>query len=325
MGNEDLGRHYESIGDLRHALDAYTRMNPDLTTTKQYVEAAKHRSRIHLQFRDWINVGTTLNKLNDCFEDGEEDDKGFRPYYQIVTGLSLLETDKYDEAVNYFLNIDPAVPPALYSDIASPNDIAIYGCLLALATMSREGLQNILDNAVHFRAFLVLEPHLRKAISQFVNGRYSACLAILESYRPDYLLDLYLQKHVAKIYDQIRHKCIVHYLKPFSRVTLESMDVFAAAGKSIEADLVNMIRTGALQARINKIDKVVTMAPVNPRLKIQRETMKTVKGYEKEALDQIRRMSILAADLEVKGQRRQQLAGLSSQGGDAAFEDTLSS
>jgi COP9 signalosome complex subunit 1 len=324
MGNEELGRHLESTGDLRQALEAYQRMSPDLTTTKQFVEAGKLRSKIHLQMRDWINVGTSLNKLSDCFDDGEEDDKGFRPYYQIVTGLSLLETDKYAEAVQYFLNIDPAVPATHYADVASPNDIAIYGGLLALATMERAALQKVLETSVHFRAFLVLEPHLRKAISHFVNGRYSACLQILESYRPDYLLDLYLQKHVAKIYNKIRHKCLIHYLKPFSRVDLRSMDAFGTPGSSIEADLVGMIRSGALQARINKIDNVVTMAPVNPRLQIQTKTLETVQNYEKDALDRLRRMSILAAELEVKGQRKQPVGAQSSEG-DPVYADIMAS
>lgn len=327
MGNEELGKHFESIGDLRQALEAFQRMSPDLTTTKQFVEAGKLRSKIYLQMRDWINVSTSLNKLGDCFDDGEEDDKGFRPYYMIVTGLSFLETDKYGEAVQYFLNIDPSVAPQYYADVASPNDIATYGGLLALATMNRASLQKVLETSVHFRSFLVLEPHLRKAISHFVNGRYSACLQILESYRPDYLLDFYLHKHVAKIYDTIRHKCLLYYLQPFSRVDLRSMDAFGTPGSSIETDLAGMIRKGALQARINKIDNVVTMAPVNARLQLQTKTLETVKSYEKDALDRIRRMSILAAELEVKGQRKQQAVGGGGQAadGDPVYADIVAS
>jgi COP9 signalosome complex subunit 1 len=90
-----------------------------------------------------------------------------------------------------------------------------------------------------------------------VNGRYSACIAGLEAYRADYLLDVYLQKHVPKIYSEIRAKCIVQYLVPFSCVTLDSMNAnFASPGQSIEAELVSMIQNGTLDARINTIDKV---------------------------------------------------------------------
>jgi COP9 signalosome complex subunit 1 len=200
-------------------------------------------------------VATNLNKLAG-YQNGE-DDKTFQPYQKIATGIALMGQEKYAEAALSFLEADTSIPSATYNELASPNDVAIYGCLLALASMDRRDLESqVLGNA-NFKTFLQLEPHLRRAVSQFVIGRYSACLAILESYRPDYLLDVYLQKHVVKIYAEIRDKCIVHYLVPFSCVTLDSMNAaFAAPGKSVEPELAGMIRAGRLQARINKVDGV---------------------------------------------------------------------
>lgn len=200
-------------------------------------------------------VATNLNKLVG-YQNGE-DDKAFQPYQKIATGIALLGQEKYAEAAQNFLEADASIPPAAYNEIASPNDIAAYGCLLALATMDRKDLQTkVLENN-NFRSFLQLEQHLRKAVSQFVIGRYSACLAILEAHRPDYLLDVYLQRHVPKIYAAIREKCIVSYMVPFSCVNLDSMNAaFTVSGKSIEPELAHMIRAGKLQARINKIDGV---------------------------------------------------------------------
>lgn len=200
-------------------------------------------------------VATNLNKLSG--HQNGEDDKAFQPYQKIATGIALLGQEKYAEAALMFLETDTTIPSTTYNDVASPNDVAIYACLLALATMDRKDLQKkVLENE-NFKAFLQLEPHMRKAVSQFIIGRYSACLAILENYRPDYLLDVYLQRHVAKIYAEIREKCIVSYMIPFSCVTLENMNAaFAAPRQSVEPELAAMIRAGTLQARINKVDGV---------------------------------------------------------------------
>jgi COP9 signalosome complex subunit 1 len=255
MGHEDLGKHYETIGDLSRAFDAYSQMRPDVSTPRHVVEVGKHLASVSLQRRDWVMVATNLNKLAG-YQNGEEE-KLFQPYQKIATGIALLGQEKFTEAAQSFLEADTTVPSSNYNEIASPNDVAIYGCLLALATMDRGDLQRKVIENNNFRSFLQLEPHLRKAVSHFVIGRYSACLAILESYRADYLLDIYLQRHVAKIYAEIREKCIINYMVPFSCVTLDSMNAaFATPGKPVEPELATMIRAGKLQARINKIDGV---------------------------------------------------------------------
>jgi COP9 signalosome complex subunit 1 len=255
MGNEDLGRHFESIGELSNAGEAYSRMRPDVSTSKHIIEVGKHLVNISLQRREWPMVIANLNKITGV-QSGDEE-KGLQPYVKIVHGIALIGIEKYEEAARSFLQTDAGKDVVDYNDVASPNDVAIYGGLLALATMDRKELQaRVLDNQ-NFRTFLELEPHIRKAISLFVNGRYSACLAILEAYRPDYLLDTYLQKHIPAIYSQIRSKCIVQYFIPFSCVTISTMnEAFAQPGQSIVEELATMIRAGVLHARINTIDQV---------------------------------------------------------------------
>lgn len=255
MGNEDLGRHFESIGDLNNAGEAYSRMRPDVSTSKHIIDVGKHLVNVTLQRREWPMVIANLSKITGV-QNGDEE-KGLQPYVKIVQGIALMGLEKFEDAAKSFLQTDAGKEGVDYSNIASPNDVAVYGGLLALATMDRKDLQTrVLDNQ-NFRTFLELEPHIRKAISLFVNGRYSACLAILEAYRADYLLDIYLQKHVPTLYSQIRSKCIVQYFIPFSCVTLSSLEeAFAVPGQSLIDELVTMIRGGVLQARINTIDKV---------------------------------------------------------------------
>ncbi|KAK8136628.1 26S proteasome subunit RPN7 [Apiospora sp. TS-2023a] len=305
IGLRDLGEHLEQIGDLAAASDAYLRMRPEASTQAHIVGVAKHIIGIVLQRRDWPSVLANVSKM-------------------LTGGIANLHSDKFYEAAKNFLEVgDPSICQGC-NDVASSNDVATYGGLLALASMDRSELQSrVLDNS-SFRNYLELEPHIRKAVSMFVNGRYSACLDILESYRADYLLDIHLQPHVPAIFSAIRNKCIVQYFIPFSCVTLDSMNKsFAKPGESLESELMTMIRSGVLKARINTIDKLLVAVSTDDRVEMQTKGLETAKNYEREALERIRRMNIAAADLEVKGPRKgvgNAMSGIS--GGETWFDDT---
>ncbi|EHA57969.1 hypothetical protein MCOR27_003708 [Pyricularia oryzae] len=304
MGNEDLGKHLEEIGNLADAAEAYSRMRPDVSTSKQVADVGKHIIRVALQKRDWTAVNSSLNRIAGLQSQLSED-LGFPTYIRVMDGLANLGQERYKEAAAAFLKADHSAPASSYADAMSPNDVAIYGSLLSLATMDRVAIQtNVLENS-SFRSFLELEPHLRRAITQFVNGRYSSCLEILESYRSDYLLDMHLQRHIPELFLQIRSKCISQYLLPFSCVTIASLDEsFAIDGESIEEELVTMISNGILDARINSVDKLVTATAVKPRIQMQLAALKAAQQYETEAAERLRRMNILAAELEVKSNNK---------------------
>lgn len=255
MGNEDLAKFHESMGKLNLAYDVYSKMRAEASLNQHVLEIGWHLARVSVLQRDWSMAISNVNKMSgaNMIEHG---DNGARGKTNIVYGIGLLGQSKYVEAANAFLRVDPSVAPSLYDEFASPNDIATYGGLLALATMDRKSLSRFLDDSP-FRTFMELEPHFRRAITLFVNGRYSACLAILASHRPDYMLDIYLQPHVDNLYGMIRSKCIFHFLQPFSCVTIDSMNAaFASPGESIEAEVIHMIRHSGLQARIDPIDRV---------------------------------------------------------------------
>lgn len=320
IGHRDLGEHLEATGDLQGASDAFIRMRPDASTQAHVMDVTKHVIGIMIQRRDWPSVLSNVNKMlsgTTC----DEDQKSQQVYQKIVTGIANLSAEKfYDGARNFLEAGDPTLCQG-FNNIATPNDVATYGGLLALASMDREELQTrVLENS-SFRSYLELEPHLRKAVSMFVNGRYSACLATLEAYRTDYLLDIYLQKHVAAIYSQIRKKCIIQYFIPFSCVTLDSMKAaFSQPGKPLEPELIAMIKSGKLKARINTIDQLLVAVSTDKRVKMQRNALATATNYEREALERVRRMSIYAAELEVKGPRKVGGGGLSG-ANDTWFED----
>lgn len=321
IGYRDIGLHYENIGDLQGASDAFLRMRSEATAQSHLTEVNKYIIGIMVQRRDWPSVLANVNKML-AGSVTDEDLKVQQPYQKVVSGIANLHSDKYYEAARNFIETGDLSVCQQLNDIISPNDVATYGGLLALASMDRAELQTRVLNNTNFRTYLELESHIRKAMNLFVNGRYSQCLAILESYRPDYLLDIHLQKHVPAIYSQIRTKCIVQYFIPFSCVTLDSLnEAFSKPGESLENELVTMIRSGKLNARINTIDRLLVAVSSDRRVEMQTNALEAAKNYEKEALERIRRMSIIAADLEVRGQGRKGPPGSGGGMSDVWFDD----
>ncbi|KAL7957731.1 PCI domain-containing protein [Trichoderma compactum] len=309
MGNEDLGKHFESIGKLNDAIDAYNKMRHDVSTTKHIFDCGMHLASVAFQRHDWATVLSNVGKIANI-QTGD-DEQAQQAYTKVASGVALMGLGNYYDAANTLLHTNPNVSPTEYNTVASPNDVAIYGGLLALATMDRKALQaRILDNQ-SFRMFLEHEPHIRKAISLFVNGRYSNCLAILESVRADYLLDIYLQPHIPTIYSRIREKCIVQYFIPFSCVTLDSLDAaFGTPNQSVELELIRMIRDGSLRARIDAKSKLLVAVSPDPRLVVQTNALAVARKYEQEAKERLRRVNLIVAGLEVGGGKKQPGGGV---------------
>ncbi|KUJ21153.1 COP9 signalosome-like protein complex subunit 1 [Mollisia scopiformis] len=303
MGNEDLGKHFQAIGDLPKAFEAFSRMRQDAQTPKHIIDISRHLIEVAVEQRNWIAVTSNVQKIRGVM-DSKDSDKAIPPFLCVAEGLSSLDSGEYLAAALSFLQTDSGMSSSANS-IISPNDVAVYGGICALATMERAELtKNVLENS-NFRTYLELEPHIRRAIGFFVNSRYAQCLSILESYRSDYLLDIHLQRHVDDLYQLIRSKSIVQYFIPFSCVTLDSLnEQFAAPGKTIEKELVQMIMRKELDARIDTVNRVLTSVPSAPRAALQSSVLKTAKDYEREAMRRIQHMNILAADVDIKSRNK---------------------
>lgn len=255
LGNDDLGVHYQAIGELEKAYEAFNRMKADMTMARHVVDTSRRIISLAILQERWPVVMSSIQKINSQTIDPAEG-KELQAYLRFVSGLALLSENRFEDAARSFLSMNPGFS-SKYNDTGSPNDVAVYGGLLALASMDREDLQTRVLENTNFRTYLELEPHIRRAVQQFVQGRYSACLATLEHYRNDYLLDIHLHNHVTRIYELIRKKSIIQYFVPFSCVTLDTMvDTFGGPDQNVEEELITMIKAGTLQARIDAHNRV---------------------------------------------------------------------
>lgn len=308
MGNEDLGHFYYDTGDFTNAHKAYMRMREHCTSSKHLADMTLRLVFVSIGQKSWTNVLANLAKSEATQIKGEEKAK-LELIVSACNGLCNMEMGSFREAATAFLNTsaayitaEPAAGIKWQKEVISPNDIAVYGGLCALAYMDRSDLQSkVLANA-EFRNFLELEPHIRRAINLFCNSKYSACLEVLEGYRNDYLLDVYLSKILPTIYSRIRNKSIVQYFIPFSCVTLDEMasKFPPAEGRTIEEDLEEMIKNRQLDARIDLVDRLLISPPKDPRHEVQEEALKMAESYDHTLRLRLTRLNMLAAGLEVQ-------------------------
>ena len=320
MGSEELGVHYHQIGDLANALKAFNRMRDYCTTPAQIVSTAFRVISINIEQKNWLGVSSQVAKVKAGLQSRAEDAAKYGSKVNVAQGLQHMAMAEFKEAANSFLNTDFSLGDT-YNEVITSNDVAVYGGLCALASMNRSELQTkVLANA-NFRSFLELEPHIRRAINCFCASKYSQCLDILESYRADYLLDIYLQDQLSKLYQDIRTKSIVHYFQPFSRVTLDSMEQMFGVSNSnssttmsngasshnvqsssntFKDELISMIESNALQARIDLENNVLVAYEESPRALMQQQALDSVDNFIREAQIKLLRLNAVNGGLEVK-------------------------
>ncbi|EXJ88370.1 hypothetical protein A1O1_05300 [Capronia coronata CBS 617.96] len=335
MGNEDLGNHYYTIGDLNNAVKAYSRMRDYCTTASHIASTAFRIIAVAIEQKNWLAVQSQVHKIRNL-QMKPEDTVRNQPKTFAAMGLQQMSTGDYYEAAISFLNTDPALGDS-YSEVLTSNDVAVYGGLCALASMTRSELQTkVLENA-SFRSFLELEPHIRRAINFFCATKYSQCLEILESYRADYLLDIYLQPLVADIYKKIRTKSIIQYFEPFSKVTLASMEEMfgnptaTQGGGSTPAgqqgfldEIIGLIEDGKLDARIDLERGVLNAVEHNVRAEAQEAAVDMVDGFVREAHMKLLRLQILNAGLEVKAPPSKKKPAWDGDNGEGPWDDSAS-
>lgn len=272
MGHDDLGAFYTSIGDHTSALKSYARERDYCNSTGNVADMSLKLIYSGVLQRSWTTVNSNVSKIQPMTLKPDEKAR-LDTICNAVMGLSHLSNGGYREAAKYFLQVSPSFMTleteaniVWQKQVLTGNDIAVYGGLCALASMDRSELQRLVLDNNDFRQFLELEPHIRRAISLFCGSKYTQCLEILEAYRTDYLLDIYLNPHIKELYGKVRSKSIVQYFIPFSCVTLEQMaTAFAPVGDvSIEDELIEMIQRGMLDARIDLVEKVKTSCRRKP-------------------------------------------------------------
>jgi len=309
-GHDDLGDHFLDSGDLANALKCYSRARDYCTSGKHVVNMCVNVIKVSVYLQNWSHVISYVNKalatpdLNDGNLKSTE-------HMTLVTrlkcagGLADLMTRKYSAAAKQFLaaSLDHCECP----DLLSPNNVAIYGGLTALATFDRAELHKQVISSAQFKLFLELEPQLREVIQCFYDSRYGQCLKLLEDMKDNLLLDIYLAPHINTLFSMIRNRGLVQYFSPYSSADLNKMaNSFNTTVTNLENELMKLILDGSIQARIDSHNKVLLAQDVDQRSQTFSKAVEMAELYQRRAKMLVLRSAILKANISVKCNARDQ-------------------
>jgi len=121
-----------------------------------------------------------------------------------------------------------------------------------MAFFDRDDLKSrFLENS-EFKNYLELEPHIREAAQAFVSAHYSVTLGILERYRSDFFVDIFLSPHVEILYKEIRQKALVQAFFPYSSIELSTLSsLFMTPSRELSTEIVQLIEEGKIKARLD--------------------------------------------------------------------------
>ncbi|KAI0560579.1 Proteasome component [Gracilaria domingensis] len=306
--HSDLGDFYHMRGKLQHA-------RGDHIKTRDYCTRAEHN--IYMCYKV-IQVGiedSDFGHVENHFlmaENTPDADKNSPDMANMraCAGLANMVRGQYAQAVKRFVetNTDPseasiAALSQKFGDMIALEDVAMYGGLCAMATRTREQLIKEVINNTAFANLLELVPDMREIIHDFHNSRFTRCLQTMEKIRPELLLDMYLgsQNHVEDLFRMIRRKAIVQYTTPFTSVLLRRMEsVFNTTAEELEEELLALIESGAIEARIDSENHELLAKKARPRAEAINSALRKGRDVFDEAEAMLLRMTLLKNNLQIE-------------------------
>lgn len=316
MGQADLGNHFLDMSDFENAQKAYQKMRDVCVHATHIAEMILKLMYASVAAGQWMAVLSQCPRAETMSLDARTHLK-VRQVVKACSGLVYMTTERFDLAVRCFQDVQidiatngPVGGIDFAKSVISANDIAIYGGLCALATCDRDFLRTNMLRHSNFKELLVLEPHMQHAITAFCDGKYTQCLAVLESYRTDFMLDIYLSPHLHKLFQMIRSRCITQYLLPFSQVSLSALDAAFPRPQSdrdvtTEDELVDMIKRGVLDARLDTVSQNVVIRPHNSKMDAYEQTLRLAASMERALRLRLHTISLYEAGLELRDPQKQ--------------------
>lgn len=215
------------------------------------------------------------------------------------SGLAFLAKKNYKSAAKSFLmaNFDHCDCP----EILSPNNVAMYGGLCALATFDRQEVQKHVISSSSFKLFLELEPQLRDIIFKFYESKYASCLKLLDEIEDNLLLDMYLAPHVPTLYTQIRNRALIQYFSPYLSADMVKMaSAFNRTVADLENEVMQLILDGQIQARIDSHNRVLYAKDVDQRSCTFEKAIGVAQKYRRRTQMLVLRAAVLKSQIHVK-------------------------
>jgi len=274
--------------------------------------------------QNWSNVLSYVNKAEQSFESLESAAKSGTPStpstetagssYSVVgsdalltsrlkvyAGIAELATKRYKLATRHLLSVSFEHCSTNFQDLISPQTLIQYVCLCSLATFERSEIYRLILMSPNAKQYLELEPTIRDILTKFYETSYSACLTLLSQYEPIFGLDQYLAPHLQTLYYEIRHRIIITYFSPYKSASMINMaKQLNTTVEALEDELVHLIRTEKIKARIDSQNKILYVADTDQRWYAYQHALAVTKQSEKLTRALLLRSATIRANLYVK-------------------------
>ena len=194
---------------------------------KEYCSLPKQLSDV------WLDIVVTSIDLNSFaqslsyIEKAEaclhgSPDKLVQAKLQLSSGIVQLQLGHFKDVPGTLSEVDPCIRGQSASSLASAEDISVYATLTAVAALSRREVRRLLEHS-SFRQFYEHCMHVRIFAQDYLAGNFDSCFKFLNTYKPQFLLDVHLSSSIEELYRLITNQIVVQYMTPYSVVDLVKM------------------------------------------------------------------------------------------------------
>ncbi|KAF5339261.1 hypothetical protein D9758_013309 [Tetrapyrgos nigripes] len=305
MGHRDLAEFCRSTGDYPSALKHWTKSREFCSTSQHVLDGCLSVLELLIEQKNYSHIPTYVFKAEAALEaataaansnnSGGKDSSapaasaagsrkvsaisGDRELVQskleFATALSQLAQGNYERAAYHFLRIAPSstgIGGGLgdwFGKLVSAGDVAIYGTLCALASLSRSAFKAQVIENLSFSVYIEQESYVREMIEAYMASNFKGVLESLSKYNTRHTLDPHLFVHLSSLLTLTRTRLVTLYFAPFSTIKLDRMaTAFGWSMTDTEDFVVDLVRKGEIAGRVDSREKV---------LRVRREEEKAVR------------------------------------------------
>lgn len=290
--HQSLGDHYHDCGDLSNAIKHYQKSRDYGTTVYHTFDFCMNIIKVSVYLNHWTSVSNYIKKADAV----EVTEALAKRKLGIATALSQFCHGQYNTAGH---TLSAIMCDTWTNEILSPNCIAIYTALCALAAFDRKELHSLLIENNNFKQYLEMEPTVRDCMYSFYNRNYSAAFAALKKLKASLKLDIFLSSHVDAVYDKIRSRSLCQYFTPYNACDMNKMaDAFNTDVDALELELMKLVPD--LPARIDSFNKILRSCESDNRALVFEDVLNLSLRYKQKTQALLVKSVVLKAGLVVK-------------------------
>eukprot|EP01025_Chloroclados_australasicus_P027884 TRINITY_DN2758_c0_g2_i1.p1 TRINITY_DN2758_c0_g2~~TRINITY_DN2758_c0_g2_i1.p1 ORF type:complete len:423 (-),score=24.21 TRINITY_DN2758_c0_g2_i1:134-1402(-) len=250
-----LGDFYYDRGDLQRALKSYTKSRDYCSTSSHTLDMCLRIIKVSLELEYYPQCSSFCEKAFQIT--GIEGNKVAYSKIQVARALVALDKEDYQEVALRLCDVQFEMEDQ-FNEVICGQDVALIAAICGLSTFSRASVKTLLLYSSQMKQFLELMPDARFLVMDYFHGRYHSLLMRLQNIVPLLAEDIYLSKHLKKLYLEIRNRCLIQYAQPYVAVDLHAMaSAFDCLVGDLIKDLSYLIRDGKIIARIDSQAQVM--------------------------------------------------------------------